>query len=277
MAFLDETESFGSGTPTTVDAPAVNCPSCVATVFTETVGEVSCDTCGETFHAQAHNVATCPAVKCNECGEEISFIQEHRSTRGQFETYHCHFCGTDVAVQTPDGPKPTESVLDTDWLLDGRNTDDAWGSFGDEFWWTQVNTDREQAAVHSLNIEAKHTHPSFNAYVPGSTDAHLCGTDDYCVGYITWNETNDEPELGQLYILPSFRRQGIGSGFVVAWRDDIVASSSQFRVNNPNADMYRLLRSIGAIEITTEGLDFPGCIITGSKIDIPDEWGPDMA
>lgn len=277
MTLTDEAESFGSGTPTTVDAPAVICPSCAATVFTESLGQVSCDTCGEAFHVQELDVAMCPAVECDECHEEISFIQEHRSTRGPFETYHCHFCGTDIAIQTPDGPKPTEIVLETDWLLNGRNEDDAWNSFGDGFWWTRVETNREQAAVDSLNTEAQRTHSSFNAYVPESTDAHLCGTDDYCVGYITWNETHEEPELGQLYIMPSFRRQGIGFGFVVAWRDDVAGSTSRFRVNNPNADMYRLLRSIGAIEITAEGLNFPGCIITGSKIDIPDEWGPDMA
>lgn len=277
MALLDGTESFGSGRPMTVDAPAVTCPSCADVVFTETFGQTSCDTCGETFHVQEHDVVECPAVECDECGEEISFIQEHRSTRGPFETYHCHFCGTDIAIQTSDGPKPTESVLETDWLLNDRNQDNTWNSFGDEFWWTRVETNREQCAVASLNIEAQRTHPSFNAYVPENTNAHLCGTDDFCVGYITWDNTCEEPELGQLYILPSFRRQGIGSGFVVAWRDDLTSSSSQFRVNNPNADMYRLLRSIGAVEIKTEGLNFPGCIITGSKVDIPDEWGPDMA
>lgn len=277
MALLDGTECFGSGTQTTIDAPAVDCPSCDATVFTETIGAVSCDSCGEEFRADGHNVVSCPAVECDECGEKITFIKEHRSKRGSFDTYHCHFCGTDIALQTPSGVQPTEKVLETDWLLHGRTLDDAWNSFGHGYWWTRAETDREQTAVHSLNIEAKRTHRSFMGYVPGSTNAHLCGTDDYCVGYITWNETHEEPELGQLYILPAFRRQGIGAGFIDAWREDVSDSSSRFRVNNPNADMYRLLRSIGAVEITRDGLDFPGCIITGSKIDIPDEWGPEMA
>jgi GNAT superfamily N-acetyltransferase/DNA-directed RNA polymerase subunit RPC12/RpoP len=277
MALLDGTERFGSGTPTTVDAPAVDCPSCAATVFTEKIGVVSCDDCGEEFRAEGYDVVSCPAVECDECGEKISFIQEHRSTRGPFDTYHCHNCSTDIALQTPSGVQSTERVLETNWLLKGRTLYEAWNSFGDGYWWTRAKTDREQTAVDSLNIEAQRTHPSFNAYVPGSTNAHLCGTDDYCVGYITWEETREEPELGQLYILPAFRRQGIGAGFVEAWREDVADSSSRFRVNNPNADMYRLLRSIGAVEITEDGLDFTGCIITGSKIDVPDEWGPDMA
>lgn len=277
MAFLDGTGSFGSGTHTTVEAPGVDCPNCGETVFTEVIGDLSCDSCGETFHASNHQRVECPALVCDDCGETISFIRQHRSNRGPFETYHCHYCGRDIGIQTPEGVIPTEIVLQTDWLLNGREVNEAWTSFEGEYWITRAQTRREQAAVDSLNIEAKRNNPSFISYTPDNTKAHLCGTDDYCIGYITWNEDQEEPELGQLFILPTFRRQGIGQGFVKAWRSEVSDSSSRFRVNNPNADMYRLLRSLGAVEITKEGLDFPGCIITGSKVDVPEEWGPDMA
>jgi GNAT superfamily N-acetyltransferase/DNA-directed RNA polymerase subunit RPC12/RpoP len=277
MPLLDGTVSFGSGTQITVNAPAVDCPSCAATVFTESVGKVSCDDCKEQFRAKGHSKVQCPAVECDDCGEKISFIKENRSTRGPFDTYHCYNCSTDIALQTHNGIQSTEIVLYTDWLLNGRDSEEAWNSLGNAHWWTRVETDREQAAVDSLNIEAKQTHPSFNLYLSKNVNAHLCGTENYCVGYITWEERHREPELGQLYILPAFRRQGIGAEFLGAWRRDVAGSYKKFRVNNPNADMYRLLRSIGVVEITEEGVEFPGCTITGTKIDIPDEWGPDMA
>lgn len=263
---LDGTESFGSGTITTVDAPAVDCPSCAATVFTEKIGAVSCDACGEEFHAAGHDTVSCPAVECGQCSKKISFIQEHRSSRGPFETYHCHHWGKDFAIQTANGVGPTETVLEIDWLLDGRCLDDAWNPFGEGHWWTRAETDREQAAVDSLNIEAQCSHPSFRLYNPGSTNAHLCGTDEYCIGYITWEETHAEPELGQLYILPAFRRQGIEAGFVGAWRGDVTDLSSRLRVNNPNAGVYRLLRSIGAIEITEDGLVLRVASLQGRRL-----------
>jgi GNAT superfamily N-acetyltransferase len=238
---------------------------------------VTCDECDHEFHVSNQPTEPCPASKCDGCGDTIAFIQENRSLRGKFETYHCYQCGVDIGVQTPNGPIGTETVLETDWLLDGRTLNQAWDSFGGSYWFTQATEDREKAAVASLNIEAENSHPSFNPYNPDSTKAHLCGTDEYCVGYITWDNSHAEPELGQLYILPEFRRQGIGQGFVAAWRDDVASPLTKIRVNNPNSDMYRLLRSMDLIKITKTGLDFPGCIITGTKVDIPGEWGPHMA
>lgn len=87
MGISDRTEKFGLGNPTTVEAPAVTCPACEETVFTETIGEVTCDPCENDFHAINHAGGTCPAVECGTCGTEIPFIKENRTQIVDWETY----------------------------------------------------------------------------------------------------------------------------------------------------------------------------------------------
>lgn len=56
---------------------------------------------------------------------------------------------------------------------------------------------------------------------------------------------------------------------------DVESAGMKFNVNESNTNMFRLLRSIEAIEVTDEGLEFPGCDITGNWSDLPNEWGSD--
>lgn len=272
MSFLDGTETFGGGRHTTTETPAVTCPNCQETVFTETVGNVTCGACSNEFYARDHFGETCSAVECSDCGEEISFIREHRWRIGDWEGYFCHRCSEILAIETKSGSEPLEEMLSTGWVLNDQGVDQVGTGFGDSCCAKQTKTQREKLATALLNTEATENDSSFHAYVPENTDAHLCFTQDYCVGYITWNPERDNPELGQLYILPAFRKQGIGSGFVEAWREDVASADTKFNVNEPNANMFRLLRSIGAIKVTNEDLEFPGCDITGNWFDLPDEW-----
>lgn len=276
MTILDETVRFGNGEPTTTEAAAVTCPNCSETVFTQTVGEVSCDDCGHDFLAQDHYGESCSAVQCADCGEAISFIQEHRCHLGDWAAYFCHHCSKILAIETAEGPQSLDQMLRTDWVLDNQEVDEVGTRFGDGYWTKRTQTDREQFATALLNSEAETNDSSFHGYQPGNIDAHLCFTEQHCIGYITWNWDSENPELGQIYLLPSFREQGIGSGFVEAWRNDVAGSEARFNVNNPNSNMYRLLRSIGAIELSEEDLEFPGCDITGHRIDLPAEWGEEL-
>ena len=79
MDILKGTTKFGSGEATTAETPAVACPACEETVYTERVGEVSCDTCGHEFNAQGHYATSFSTIACDECGENITFIQEYRT------------------------------------------------------------------------------------------------------------------------------------------------------------------------------------------------------
>ncbi|WP_435180523.1 hypothetical protein [Halorussus sp. AFM4] len=272
MTILEGATRWGDGDPTTVQDAAVTCPNCGETVFAQTIGDVTCDACDETFYASDHRSEPCSAVECGDCGEAISFVQEHRCTIGEWEAYHCHHCSKNIAIETDDGPQPPERLLQTDWVLTGQPPGDVGINVTDGVWMTRPRTTREEFATEVLNIEAKANDSSFNAYIPGETNAHLCFNEEYCIGYITWNYDSEQPELGQLYILPTFREQGIGSAFVEAWRDDVAGSDARFNVNNPNSNMFRLLRSIGVIEVTEEGPEFRGCDITGHWFDVPDEW-----
>lgn len=272
MTILEGAMRWGDGDPTTVQDAAVTCPNCGEIVFAQTIGDVTCDACNETFYASDHRSEPCSAVECADCEEAISFVQEHRCTIGEWEAYHCHHCSKNIAIETDDGLQPPERLLQTDWVLTGQPLDDVGINVTDGVWMTRSRTAREEFATKILNIEAKANDSSFNAYISGETNAHLCFNEEYCIGYITWNYDSEQPELGQLYILPTFREQGIGSVFVKAWRDDIAGSDARFNVNNPNSNMFRLLRSIGVIEVTGEGPEFRGCDITGHWFDVPDEW-----
>lgn len=272
MGLLDETEKFGSGVPTIAEAPAVVCPSCGETVFTEKIGEVSCDACGHEFYASDHRGELCSAVACDRCEKEIPFIQENRTQIVDWETYYCYNCHEILSVETADGPQSLEQMLATDWVLDGQSSEEVGTEFGDEYWMKRTSTTLEQFATDLLNTEARTADSSFNAYMPGDTDAHLCFDEEYCIGYITWNRDQDRPELGQVYLLPERREQGIGSGFVETWRDEVIGTDSEFLVNNPNANMFRLLRSIGAVKPTDNGPEFHDCGISGHWYDFPDEW-----
>ncbi|WP_336361812.1 GNAT family N-acetyltransferase [Haladaptatus sp. ZSTT2] len=272
MGILNGTKKFGSGNPTTTQVPAVRCPDCGETVFTESFGEVTCETCENSFHVSGHFGETCTAVVCDACGTDISFIQENRIRIVDWETYYCSKCHQILAVQTEDGPQSIKNMLSTDWVLNDRSVESIAITFGDNYWMKQTETNREQFATDLLNLEARAKDSSFNAYSPDSTNAYLCFTEDYCVGYITWNLKKDHPELGQLYILPEFRRRGIGSGFVEAWRNDVTGGDSHFLVNNPNADMFRLLHSLGMVDVTDEGPEFHGFDWSGNWLDFPDEW-----
>lgn len=272
VSLLDGTDKFGSGVPRTAEAAAVTCPNCDETVFANTIGEVTCDACDHEFYARDHRGESCSAVACDSCGEEITFIQENRTEIVDWETYYCYNCHEILAVETADGPQSLEQMLATDWVLNGQSPDEVGTGFGDEYWMKRTRTAREQFATDLLNTEARTANSSFNAYFPGDTDAHLCFTEEYCVGYITWNQDQERPELGQVYLLPEYRGQGIGSGFVETWRGEVAGADSEFLVNNPNPNMFRLLRSIGVIELTDDGPEFHDCDISGHWFDLPDEW-----
>ena len=272
VSLLEGTEKLGSGVPTAAEAAAVTCPNCGETVFANTIGEVSCDACDYEFYARNHRGETCSAVACDNCGEEITFIQENRTQIADWETYYCYNCHEILAVETADSPQPLEQMLATDWVFDGQSPEEIGIGFDDEYWMKRTRTAREQFATDLLNTEARTANSSFNAYLPGDTDAHLCFTEEYCVGYITWNRDQKRTELGQVYLLPEYRRRGIGSGFVKMWRDEVTGANSEFLVNNPNENMFRLLRNIGMIELTDDGPEFHDCDISGHWFDLPDEW-----
>lgn len=275
MEILSGTEKFGAGNPTTTDAPAIICPNCGETVFTETIGKITCDTCENSIRASGHTDEMCPAVECNACGTKITFIKENRKQIVDWETYYCYKCHEILAIQTEDGSQSLENILTTDWVLDGQSVDDIATTSDDDYWMKETESVREQFATDLLNTEARTVDSSFNAYYPGETNAYLCFTEDYCVGYITWNRNQEHPELGQLYILPEFRRQGIGSKFIETWRDKVTGDGSHFLVNNPNADMFRILHNLGMVDVADEGPKFHGFDLSGHWFKLPDEWKSD--
>lgn len=269
MGILEGTNKLGNGTPTTTDALAVTCPECQETVFTEKVGEVDCRSCGYTFYASEHRSEECVAVECTDCGEVISFIREHRFEIGKWDSYYCHYCDKILAIETPEGRKPINQTLQTEWILDGQLTERG-EMFNDGYWIIRAQTDREKFATELLNIEARENDGSFNNYVP-EVNSHLCFAEDHCIGYIIWEWNGEKPQLGQIYILPQFRQRGIGSSFVDAWGEEVVGSY-QFLVHNPNENMFRLLRSIGVIKLTEDGIECTDCDISGHYFDLPGEW-----
>ncbi|MFC6838420.1 GNAT family N-acetyltransferase [Halomarina ordinaria] len=272
MPSLEGIELIGGGEQTTVETRAVRCPDCGEPTFTAMAGQVTCDSCETTFSGDSHIEAPCRAIICDSCDDPLPLGQDYRFEIAQWDAYLCDDCMKLVAVDTDSGIQQPAILLETEWVLNGESPEVAGNRVSDTVWAKRVETRREQAAVDLLNHEIRRDESGWRAYNADTMSAHLCFDADLCLGYIMWHWEGDTPELGQLFILPTAQRQGIGSGFVEAWREDVVPADQLYTVNNPNENMLRLLRGIGTLELRADQIEFTECRITGQKRDIPEEW-----
>jgi GNAT superfamily N-acetyltransferase len=197
---------------------------------------------------------------CGSCDREFEVTSRHTANR-QFPTIPCSECERIIAIQyDKDDPfeMPWEildlsDVVPDEWISSFENT-------GVEEYRVFVERSDELTRVHRAGeCMARATKMEFYGQgkysIPAMNVVVLAEPSGVAVGYLTWNtfdsESSTYPALRQLYLMPAYRRRGLGSVLLKFWTDEVVdgliAETPQhvYCVESPNDDMVDLIHSVG--------------------------------
>lgn len=260
MGILDGTQRLGNSVSKTTSEQLVVCPECgtKATYAVVHYGINCCHDCdtyfGEDVPQEEVNIET---LTCQSCSEDTHKIPKNRSKAGTFDKYICSNEQCSRILEIESGTGKFIPVLD---FLSGSHMQTSFDeSTPAPIEVSEVDGVEKESVVELLNTEAEAENSTFRLYNPDSSEALLAYQDNAFVGYLTWG-TEEAEEVGtlpvfrQVFVLPSYRRQGVATSLIQYFINHVVPvyTDGLYAVEGANISTLRVLESMDEVAFTVD-------------------------
>ena len=206
-------------------------------------------------------------ASCRNCDTEITVDSRNCFDIEGHDMYMCYNCREFIGLAYRDELHSPDELLEKRWIHTDNQAPDRCSNTCDVY---RVSTKKEEIAVNLLNTEAKDEKSSFMSYNSDSVDAIIATRDNRAVGYLIWGTNRGDPEIRQVFVERSSRREGIGTSLFEAFID--IIDNSYFCVNSPESATLLILDNLGYVDHSNDEPTLNGCSWSGNYIDPPDDW-----
>jgi len=193
-------------------------------------------------------------VRCRQCGTAI-VLQTDWMGGKYVDRWRCSTCKNNLAILSDDEDgliQPSEMLVLSS-IPKGDSIEPESGEY-------QVVRDEHDEpnstnlAAFFLNRAGRYEDNHIGRFDIEHNNVHVVFSGQRAIAYLSWNESrNGYMVLRQLYVAPSYRRQGIGGALIDYWWKDVARDwceddDDYYHVESPNESMSRLIYSIGHYE-----------------------------